>query len=402
MADFFQNGPIATLPRLGEPDLPRLERELTAFAAERPIALVLPCHARELGTPALAGIIRHLHDAPYLAEIVVGLDGADAAAWKKARGLFAGLHARILWHDGPRMKKLLAALADADLAVGPTGKGRNLWLCFGHVLATGRARVVAVHDCDISTYDRSLLACLCYPVANPTFGFDFAKGYSARFSDRLHGRLTRLLFTPLVRSLATLLGPTPFLGYLDSFRYALSGEMCFDTRLLGRTRMPADWGVEVGLLAEMFRLVSPKAICQVDVADRYDHKHQPVAAATGRPPAGLAKAAVDIASSIFHMLALQGARLDRATFDSLLPLTLRNAEDSIRTFDAVATLNGLHGNRHDEEILAGHFARSLRTAADAFLADPLGAPLIPNWNRVEAALPDFLADFREAVAKDNA
>lgn len=403
MADFFQSGPIATLHRLGEPDLTRLERELTTFSAGRPIALVLPCHARELGTPALAGIVRHLREVPYLSEIVVGLDGANAAAFAKARRLFTGLPVRILWHDGPRSKKLVAALASAGLAIGPAGKGRNLWLCFGHVLASGRARIVAVHDCDIATYDRAFLARLCHPVANPALGFDFAKGYSARFSDRLHGRVTRLLFTPLIRSLTAILGSHPFLAYLDSFRYALSGEVCLDTRLLSRMRVPADWGVEVGMLAELFRLVSPKAICQVDVADRYDHRHHPVVTKAGasRPAHGLEKTAADVAGCVFHTLALQGVPLGRAQFDALFAVYLRTAEDAIRTYDAVAGLNGLRYDRHEEEILAGHFVRSLRAAADAYLADPLGPALIPNWNRVEAACPAFLEEYRDAIELDN-
>jgi glucosyl-3-phosphoglycerate synthase len=404
MADFFQNGPIATLHALGEPDVARLERELTAFAVERPIALVLPCHADELGTPALAGIVRHLREVPYLSEIVVGLDGASATDWKKARTLFADLPVRLLWNDGPRMRKLLVQLDAADLAIGPVGKGRNLWLCFGHLLAGDTARVVAMHDCDILTYDRAFLARLCYPVANPALGYDFAKGYSARFSNTLHGRVTRLLFTPLVRALGVLIEPHPFLSYLDGFRYALSGEMCFDTRLLRRTRMPADWGVEVGLLAEMFRLVSPKAICQVDIAERYDHRHHPIAVKTtkSRRAHGLEKTATDVAACVFRTLALQGVPLDRARFDTLLAVTQRTAEDAIRTYDAVAGLNDLHYDRHEEETIATLFSHSLRNATDAYLADPLGSPLIPNWNRVEAALPEFFEDFRAAVERDNA
>lgn len=400
MADFFQNGPIATLPRLGEPDLARLERELTAFAVERPIALVLPCHAAELGSPALANIVAQLREVAYLSDIVVGLDGADAAAWRKARKIFAGLPARLLWNDGPRIRKLLARLEAGDLAIGPAGKGRNLWLGFGAVLARGAARVVAVHDCDITTYDRAFLVRLCHPVANPTRGYDFAKGYSARFSDRLHGRVTRLLFTPLVRALGAILGPHPFLSYLDGFRYALSGEACLDVRLLRRMRMAADWGVEVGMLAEMFRLVSPRAICQVDVAERYDHRHHPVVA-TGPRRHGLEKTAADVASCVFRTLALQGLPLDRGIFDALLAGYLRSAEDAIRTFDAVAGINGLPYDRHEEEAIAGIFVRSLRAAIDAYLADPLGGPLIPNWNRVEAACPEFLPDLRAALERDN-
>lgn len=399
MADFFQNGPIATLHRLGEPDVARLEAELTAFAAERPIALVLPCHARELGTPALAGIVARLREVPYLSRIVVGLDAADAASWKKARRIFAGLPARLVWNDGPRVKKLLARLAAADLHLGAPGKGRNLWLGFGSLLAGDGPRTVVTHDCDILTYDRAFLARLCYPVANRTFGYDFAKGYSARFSDRLHGRVNRLLLTPLLRALTTILGPHPFLAYLDSFRYALSGEAAFDVDILRRTRMPADWGVEIGLLAEMFRVVSPKAICQVDVADRYDHKHQPL---TTRPAGqGLEKVATDVAKSLFRTLAVQGVTLGRAVFDSLLAVYRRTAEDAIRTYAADAALNGLAYDRHGEEVAVAVFVRGVRAAADETLADPLGDPLIPNWNRVADARPGFFSEFAEAIARDN-
>jgi len=47
------------------------------------------------------------------------------------------------------------------------------------------------------------------------------------------------------------------------------------------------------------------------------------------------------------------------------------------------------------------FVRSIRTAARDYLSDPLGNPMIPNWNRVEAALPDFLQAFNHAVQLDN-
>jgi len=72
MSDFFQTGAIATLHRLGPTDLPRLERELQEFAKETPIALVLPCHVREVGTKALKLIARELRNVSYLRQVVVG------------------------------------------------------------------------------------------------------------------------------------------------------------------------------------------------------------------------------------------------------------------------------------------------------------------------------------------
>ncbi|MGC1482108.1 MAG: hypothetical protein WA771_16535 [Chthoniobacterales bacterium] len=401
MADFFQTGSMATLHRLGTPDLPRLEAELADFAAERPIALVLPCHVKELGTSALRDIITTLQGASYIKQIVVGIDGADAKAWKKARKTFNALPQKtsLLWNDGPRIKSLLERLIASDLEPGPLGKGRNLWLCFGYVLASDQARVAAVHDCDILTYDRELLARLCYPVANPTLAFDFCKGYSARYSDKLNGRVMRLLVTPLLRSLESIIGPHPFLIYMDTFRYPLAGEISMDVDILRRTRIPSDWGVEVGMLAEVFRAVSPKAICQVDLADRYDHKHQEISAKDASK--GLNKMAVDIVKCVFRTLAGHGIKLDRGLFDTLLSAYLRKAEDTVRFYAADAAINGLNYDRHKEELAVATFVKSIRGASEDYQDNPLGAPLIPNWNRVISAIPDFFETFNEAVELDN-
>ncbi len=401
MADFFQTGSMATLHRLGTPDLARLESELIEFSTERPLALVLPCHVKELGTPALRDLIAVLKDVPYIRQIVVGIDGADAKDWKRACKTFAALPqtTTLLWNDGPRIKSLLERLISSDLEPGPTGKGRNLWLCFGYVLASDLARVVAVHDCDILTYDRALLARLFYPVANPTLGFDFCKGYSARFSDKLNGRVMRLLVTPLLRSLQSILGEHPFLVYMDTFRYPLAGEVSMEVDILRRTRIPADWGVEIGMLAEVFRVVSPKAICQVDLSERYDHKHQDISAKDASK--GLNKMAVDIVKCVFRTLAGHGIKLDRGLFDTLLSAYVRKAEDTVRFYAADAAINGLNYDRHQEELAVSTFVRSIRGASQDYQDDPLGAPLIPNWNRVISALPDFFETFNQAVETDN-
>jgi hypothetical protein len=62
MSDFFQTGAVATLHRLGKPEVARLEKQLLEFAVESPIALVLPCHVKELGTQALRHIVRELRN----------------------------------------------------------------------------------------------------------------------------------------------------------------------------------------------------------------------------------------------------------------------------------------------------------------------------------------------------
>lgn len=380
-----------------------MERELTEYAKETPIALVLPCHVRELGTKALRGIARELKSVPYLTQIVVGIDGARGLRdWKKARSFFRQLPQKpmLLWNDGPRLSALLRKLEDAELGTGLAGKGRNVWTCFGYVLASEKSRMVALHDCDIVTYSRELLARLCYPVAHPSLGFDFCKGYYARVSGRLNGRVMRLLVTPILRALKSILGSHPFLVYMDTFRYPLAGEFALDIDLVRRLHIPYDWALEVGTLSEVFRNASSRAICQSELCDNYDHKHQELSMRDA--DRGLNKMGVDIAKSLFRRMAAEGIKLDSGLFDTLLITYQRQAEDTLRFYGADAAVNGLEYPRHEEENAVNTFVRGIQIAARDFLDDPLQSPLLPNWNRIQSALPTFLDELNEAVSLDNA
>jgi glucosyl-3-phosphoglycerate synthase len=401
MSDFFQTGAVATLHRLGAANLSRLESELVEFADETPISLVLPCHARELGTKALRGIVRELRNVRYLKQIIVGVDGASAKEWRRAKKIFSALPQKpvLLWNSGPRMQGLFRKLEDAELSPGESGKGRNVWICFGYALASEQGRMVAVHDCDIITYNRELLARLCYPVAHPAMGFDYCKGYYARVTDKLNGRVMRLLVTPLLRALKTIVGQHPYLVYMDTFRYPLAGEFAMDMDLVRRVRIPHDWALEMGLLAEVFRNSAPRAICQSELCDNYDHKHQELSPRDMER--GLNKMAVDIAKSLFGRMAAEGIKLDTGLFDTLLSAYVRQAEDTLRFYAADAVLNGLRYPRHDEESAVATFVRSISAAARIYQQEPLGTALIPNWNRIQSALPDFFDELNRAVSLDN-
>ena len=402
MSDFFQTGAIATLHRLGRPNVTRLEQELERFSEETPMALVLPCHIKELGTRALRLIVRELKNVTYIKQIVVGIDGATRARdYDKARRFFRQLPQRpmLLWNDGPRMTALFQKLEEAELSPGPGGKGRNVWTCFGYVLASEQARMVVVHDCDIITYSRELLARLAYPVAHPSLGFDFCKGYYARVTDQLNGRVMRLLVTPLLRAFKSILGQHPYLVYMDTFRYPLAGEFAMAADLARRVRIPSDWALEVGTLAEVFRNAAPRAICQSELCENYDHKHQELSPRDADK--GLNRMAVDITKSFFRRMAAEGIKLDAGLFDTLLSAYLRQAEDTLRFYAAEAAINGLSFPRHEEEKAVATFVRSIQIAEKAFLEDPLSSPLIPNWNRVQAGLPGFFDELNAAVRLDN-
>lgn len=401
MTDFYQTGVIATLHRLGEGDLGNVERQLEYFSRQQPIVVVLPALYSEFQKPAMDTILAELCQVNYVQQFVVTLAQATAGQFDDVVQRLSILpgEVRVLWQDGPRLQLLYRTLEHNRLQIGPDGKGRQTWLAYGYVLANRKASVIATHDCDIVNYRRELLARLCYPVVHPDIGFEFSKGYYARLSHQMHGRVTRLLMTPLIRALQSIVGFLPFLLYLDSFRYPLAGEFAMQADLARVNRVPSDWGLEVGVLAEVYRNCSTRRICQVDIADNYEHKHQQLS--QGDPSKGLMKMAMDISKSLFRILAAEGVKFDSGMMQTLLVRYLRMAENNISKYHADAMINGLLFDRHEEEIAVETFCQALKLATDEFFADPLGAPPIPNWMRVSAALPGFLDDLREAVDADN-
>jgi len=402
MPDFFQNGVITTLHQLGPPDPERLERELERHVASRPVTLVLPSLYSELSGTALPRILDGLETVPYLHEVVVSLGNADESQYADAVRYFARLpqRVRVLWNDGPRLTALRDEMRSHDLFLGEAGKGLAAWTAYGYVLSDREVYAIALHDCDIVTYDPILLHRLVYPIVDPHLDYEFSKGYYARFTDRLHGRVTRIFVTPFVRALVKLLGHRPFLVYLDSFRYPLAGEFCMHADVARINRIPSNWGLEIGTLAEVWRNYSDRRVCQVDLSIDYDHKHQ----ATGigeRRPAGLIRMARDIAATTLQALAGDGVTLPEAFFRSLRTTYLRCAQDAIRQYGDLSAINGLGYDRHTEDTLAEAFGNAIEGAASDFLANPLGAPSIPNWNRASSAIPDLLPRLREAVEHDN-
>ncbi len=401
MSDFYQTGIITTLHNLGKPSLERLESELRDYARVRPMALVLPALYSEFEGPAMPGIAAELAKVTYLKELVLVLDKASEKEFRFVREFMAKIptDVKIIHNDGKRINEIYDTFARNGLDVGQRGKGRSAWMAYGYVLARGQSDVIALHDCDIVNYSREMLARLCYPVVSPNLDYVFCKGFYSRVTDRMHGRVTRLLMTPLVRSLQQFLGNHQFLTFLDSFRYPLSGEFCMNIDLARVNRIPWDWGLEVGSLAEVYRNFSPRRVCQVDIAMTYEHKHQQLSAED--PEKGLMKMTIDICKSIFRTLSSEGAVFSDGFFKSLSVSYLRCAEDTIMKYEADAAINGLTFDRHEEAKAVEAFTRGISLAAQAFMENPMGTPLIPNWNRVTSAIPGILAMLKKAVDEDN-
>ena len=402
MSEFSQNGIISTLHDFKTRSTTEIENDLLKFSKERKMELILPSLYSELEGTALPKIIEEISKTKYLNHIIIGLDKANEQQAKKAWKFFKKLKTSftILWNDGPRLKKLDKELKKKDLSPNEMGKGRNVWYCIGMSIARDTARSVALHDCDIKTYDRRMLAKLFYPVVNPLFNFEFCKGYYPRVANgKMNGRVVRLLVFPLITALEKTLGRSDYLDFMKSFKYPLAGEFSFRRNILPELRISSDWGIEVGVLSEMQRNFSPQNICQVDLADSYDHKHQDLS--IDDQTKGLSRMSIDIIKTFIKKLATQGNSFSRETFRSLKATYYRSALDLIDIYRNDAEMNGLKFDSHIEEKTVELFAANIMKAGEAFYLNPMDTPFIPTWSRVKSAIPDFLIRLKEAVNEDN-
>jgi glucosyl-3-phosphoglycerate synthase len=288
-------------------------------------------------------IVSELSGVRYLKRIVVTLGRANEAEYRHAMSFFGNFEipVTVLWMDSPEIQELLASLEERGLSAGSDGKGRSCWMAYGYLLACNDCDVIALHDCDIVNYSHELLARLCYPVVNPNLGFEFCKGFYARVTDRMHGRVTRLFVTPLIRAMQSIAPQASFLHFIDSFRYCLAGEFAMRTPLARVNRIPGDWGLEVGVLAEVYRADDPAR--------------------------GLRRMATDIAKSMFRTLAADGEVFSKDAFRSLQVRYVRMAEDTIHRYYADAMLfrptrRGT-GCRHICQQPSGSLARVSRGSA---------------------------------------
>jgi len=399
MADFFQNGLVTTLHQLRRDASPRIEDSLETLASAAPIGLVLPALYSEFEQPAMRGIVAELGRQRYLKRIVVALGRANHGQFEHARSFFSGFETPVtfLQVDHPRVLGLFHSLEREGFPMHEPGKGRSCWLAAGYLLARGDCEILAFHDCDIQEYRRSLLARLCYPLAHPDLGFEYAKGYYARVSNQLHGRVTRLMFSPLVRALREMAPRLGYLEYLDSFRYALSGEFAMKASFARSCGMAADWALEIEMLSEAFDRCGSSRVCQVDIADNYEHKHQRLSA--GDPARGLRRMATDIAKALLSAVARRGVALDARRFGDLEDRYRRLAGEAMRGYEADALVNGLEYDRHGELQAIRTFSLSLREAGAAVHSSSGGGARLPAWDRVFGAAPRFRQSLLDAVAE---
>lgn len=340
MSDFAQAGLICTLQRLNDAHLAQVEAELIALSRRRPIALVLPCHGRDLEQPPFARMIEELRAAEFLREIVFSMNEVAPAALDSLPARLTALPQKTtLLHNEPRESE-------------PAGKGRNVRIAFQHLARAGKCEIIATQDCDVASFRRIDLARLCYAVAHPRIGYRFAKMYYSRVTDRLYGRVSRLFLAPLLHAVVRVAGHLPLVDFLLSFRYPLAGEVALTRELATELPVSSGWGLEIGQLCEVFRRVDPREVCQVDGGTGYDHKHQPAATA-------LAKMAAEIARELFTQLAAEGLPNDAAFHAAIASAYRREAAHALRRSASLALINGLPFDEAAEQEMLASFAQQL-------------------------------------------
>ncbi|MDA3947027.1 MAG: glycosyl transferase [Helicobacteraceae bacterium] len=403
MADFFQNGVITTLQKLGDRSLLDMESELVEYGKRHRMVLLLPALYSEFQTPAMHKIIEELKGVNYLYKIILGLDRATKEQFEEVKALMSVLPCPVdvLWNDGPRIKELYAELtAEGFPGLNTPGKGRNVWTMIGYGLTDQEAYAFALHDCDIVNYTREVPARLFLPIVHPALDFEFNKGFYSRVTDKLHGRVTRLFYSPLIHSLIKVYGNNRYLDYMDSFRYSLSGEFSF-IRSLGRgISISPTWGLEVSTLSEVYKNTSNRRICQTEIMESYEHKHQ----ALGNQDSGdgIYKMANDIAKTLFRVLAQEGVVFSQASFKTLLAAYFQESRFEISKYNALSKINDLNYNREKEINAVQAFENAIKEAAEEFYQDPMGIPALSPWITVRSVMPNFSEKFADVVKKDNA
>ncbi|MBW1742760.1 MAG: glycosyl transferase [Deltaproteobacteria bacterium] len=419
MSEFHQEGSITTIHGfydLFDPEeyLVRLERKLEDFSRHMCISLLLPSLYAEIHVPnVLENIINQINQVNYLCSVVVALGGArEEKEFREAKEYFdrlkkEGRDVKVVWVEGPRVQSVFKKLQEQKIPVGVPGKGQSVWITLGYLFASDICDIIALHDCDIVTYDRLLLGRLIEPTANPNNDFEFCKGYYARISPTemaMKGRTKRLFVSPFEQALVNIMHIRgyheleEFFRYHRTFRYPLAGEFSFLTRLARAINISYDWGLEVSTLSEVYNRLTPKKIAQIDLCKNYEHKHQILSEKD--PKGGLHRMVVDIAKFFLNYVRSHGMPIDDAFIDMLQHTYYSTALTFVKSYSDDAESNDLVYDRHEEELTVRYFRDFITTAWEQAREEKEGTQ-IPSWNRVIYSAPDIYGDLLEAVEQDN-
>lgn len=418
MSDFHQGATITTLHSLHHvvddaTYQQSLQRRLLEHSQQTHISLLLPCLYSELKNKDVIGrIISSIEQAGYIRSVVIALGAANEESFITAIKRFAPLasHGRtvdVVWVDGPRIQNILARVQGMNINIGLPGKGQSFWIALGYILGGLNAEVIALHDCDITTYSSTMLGRLIEPVADPSKNYEFCKGFYSRVSPKdkvMRGRVTRLFVSPFLLSMAPLMRQQglyeleQYFHFHQAFRYALAGEFCMSRNLAKGIDISSDWGLEVGTLSQVYENLHSRKIVQVDLDITYEHKHQPLSDELSQ--SGLHRMVIDIARNYFNVMRSIGFALSDQSIDVVQNAYLKAALDAVCRYADDASINQLAYDRYAEEQMVQCFRNYLWSAWQQ-VKGRLVMTQLPSWSRISYSIPDIYSSLVEAVASDN-
>jgi glucosyl-3-phosphoglycerate synthase len=373
-------------------DFDAMSTHLSSVKTKFPAGLVIPVFGKDITSPSLLKIMTEINSCDYLSKVYIALSAKDPHDYEEAMRISRKLKVpcEVIWCNKPEVLAIFEELKGKGLDVtGLSGKGKDVWIAMG--IASLELFAFAIHDADIVSYTKMLPTKMLYPIIEPKLDFFFAKGYYARINQdnkKMYGRIHRLFINPMLEVLQEKLRYSKFLTYLQSFSYPLAGEMSLYCDIATHLRVPSDWGLELGLLSEVYRNASYGRICQVDLGF-YDHRHKTI------DQNSLLKTAEDSFITLLRTLTeTENIDVSEPFLTSLQVAYRRLAQDKIRQYHADATCNRLDFDRHEEETNVDSLSSVILTGGRKYLENPVKAQL-PDWLRTMAAMPDIREKLRE-------
>ena len=369
-----------------------MANRLMELKNQYPAGLIIPILSSDIQNIGLPKMIQDINQCQYLKKVIIALSTNNPKEYDQAMQLSKDFKVpcEVAWCNKPEVTQILEELKHKGLDVTSlSGKGKDVWIATG--IASLDLFAFALHDSDIVTYNKTIPTKLLYPIIEPKLDFFISKGYYARIDQtnhKLYGRLNRLFIGPVLEVLQEKLQYSKFLTYLQSFSYPLAGEIAVYSDLATHLRIPNDWGLEIGLLAELYRNAAYRRICEVDLGI-YDHRHKTVRNDS------LLKTAEDSFVTLLRTLTeTENIEVSDPFLISLQVAYRRLSQDKIRQYHAEAICNNFDYNRHEEEVDVDLLCNVILTGGRKYLENPIKAQL-PDWLRTIAAIPNIRERLRD-------
>lgn len=330
VSDFYQSARLITLSDFGT------NKTLSALDAivRKPIVVIIPCYFKHYESQSVHQLLKKLCVSSLFDEVLVILNGNDDVA---------NYHTTLLQQIDSRITVLLAPLSST-----PAGKGGALWTGFHHTYKKYEDKAIIVTlDADLKSFQLELFYKLLYPLL--VFDADFNKGYYARYSHhKLDGRLTRLLVFPLFHALLKQHPQSEVIQWLMQFRYPLSGDVAFQSRLIPKLRLMANWSYDLSLLVSIYQNISTEQVYQTEITSNYQHPHKTI---EPNSHYGLMEVAFDIIGYLKQVNIIDSDRL-AGDYEEIVIQFLHK-------YEKLALFNGFTFSRESEEQLANQLLELL-------------------------------------------